>query len=446
MISGFEGEQKNKSSDTIKIRYLLRHSNQHHEFQILDKTVMTAILKEDIAIETAMRVFRNWNAVDIKGRLKKISLEIENEELAKITEALALHSVDWGLNPFLKSPSREKLKLSWSAKIISYDLFQLDVELKNEGIIDAQRLIIMTKSSNDLLDGLEFPIGRLLPGKKEKRSLKINISPEMVDETEPIEMIIFDHNLKKIKSIKDRLRFPEKPYTFFKVSMKIYDNGEFGSEGNGDGKVQSGETIALSFKITNLSKKIIPKLMFNIKGTERSFRINRGKIVLTDLYPEIDQKDFFLFQMKRNSSRHNKILMEMNAKNSGVPKISKLWLLDKMLTDEQILTPVFVELKWHDLNGNNVEGETQLETLMLSGKITNASEVRDLYVHLNDKKVFYKANLNHQNISRYQIENSMLFQFKKIINLSPGINKISVFTRSRHGFTSEHKLRMLREH
>ena len=82
---------------------------------------------------------------------------------------------------------------------------------------------------------------------------------------------------------------------------------------------------------------------------------------------------------------------------------------------------------------------------MLSGKIRNASEVRDIYVHLNGKKVFYKANLNQHSNPRDQIENSLLFQFKNIINLSPGINKISVFTRSRHGFNSEHKLRMLRE-
>ena len=53
-------------------------------------------------------------------------------------------------------------------------------------------------------------------------------------------------------------------------------------------------------------------------------------------------------------------------------------------------------MKWQDLDGNNVKGETQLDTLMLSGKVRNAGEVRDIYVHLNDKKVFYKANLNQQ--------------------------------------------------
>ena len=280
MVSSSEGEQTKKSTDSIKILYLSRNSNQNDESQIVDKTVMTAILKKDIAVETAIRLLRHWNAKNIRSGIKKVSLKIENEELTKITEALAVHSIDWSLNPFLKSPSGEKLKLSWSAEIISDDLLKLDVKLKNEGIIDAQRLIIITKSSNELLDGLEFPIGRLLPGKIETRSLNINISSEMMAETEPIELNIFDHNLQKIKSIKDQLRLPEKPIIPFRVSMKINDNGKFGSEGNGDGKVQSGETIALSFKITNLSNKIIPKLIFNIKGTddEKFLYIGRRRV------------------------------------------------------------------------------------------------------------------------------------------------------------------------
>ena len=446
MISGFEGEKTNNSEDSIKIRYLSRHSKQYDESQIVDKNVITAKLKEGIAIETARRALMHWNTENIKRVLQQISLETEQKELAKITGALAVHGIDWSLNPFLKSPAGENLKLSWSAETISDDLLQLDVQLKNEGLIDAQRLIIVTKSSNGLLDGLEFPIGRLLPEKIETRSVNINISAGMMDETEPVELIIFDHNFQKIKSFKEQLIFLEKPVTFFRVSMKIFDNGEFGSEGNGDGKVQSGETIALSFKITNMSKKLIPELMFYIKGTEGSFRINRGKIVLKNLYPEIDQKDFFLFQVKSNSSRLGKIIMEMDAKNSGAPKISKLWVLDNLLPEKQVLTPVFVDLKWQDLDGNIVKGETLQDTLMFSGKVKNAGEVRDLYVHLNDKKVFYTANLNHHNEFGDKIDNNREFPFKTVINLSPGINQISVFSRGRHGFTSERKLRMLKRH
>ena len=130
---------------------------------------MTDKLKEDIAVETAIKVLTHWNEGSIKRVLQQISREIEQIELAKITDALAVHGIDWGFNPFLKLPSGENLKLSWSAEKISDDLLQLEIQLKNEGLIDAQRLIIMTKSSNNLLDGLELPIGRLLPEKIETR-------------------------------------------------------------------------------------------------------------------------------------------------------------------------------------------------------------------------------------------------------------------------------------
>ena len=48
-------KQTNNSEDSIKIRYLSRHSKQYDESQIVDKNVITDKLKEDIAIETARR-------------------------------------------------------------------------------------------------------------------------------------------------------------------------------------------------------------------------------------------------------------------------------------------------------------------------------------------------------------------------------------------------------
>ena len=62
-------------------------------------------LKEDIAVETAIRVLTHWNKVDNKRVLHQISREIEQIELAKITDALAVHGIDWSFNPFLKLPN-----------------------------------------------------------------------------------------------------------------------------------------------------------------------------------------------------------------------------------------------------------------------------------------------------------------------------------------------------
>ena len=46
----------------------------------------------------------------------------------------------------------------------------------------------------------------------------------------------------------------------------------------------------------------------------------------------------------------------------------------------------------------------------------------------------------------FSILNDQILPFKTVINLSPGINRISIFSRGLHGFTSERKLRMLRRY
>ena len=61
MISVFESKQANKSEDSIKIRYLSRHSKQNDESQIAAKTAISEKLKEDIAVETAIKVLTHWN-------------------------------------------------------------------------------------------------------------------------------------------------------------------------------------------------------------------------------------------------------------------------------------------------------------------------------------------------------------------------------------------------
>ena len=70
------------------------------------------------------------------------------------------------------------------------------------------------------------------------------------------------------------------------MAMKIHDDGELGSQGNGDGKVQSGEIIALAFKLVNKGKQTVPELLLRIRGTEGSFRVNRGKLMLNNLEPD----------------------------------------------------------------------------------------------------------------------------------------------------------------
>jgi carboxyl-terminal processing protease len=437
-------ENSNADSERLELRYLSGKSKVYDDFELIAESEIIEKLNADIFVETAKRVLIQWNPEDINSGLLQISREVALQESHKITKALAEHGIDWSLNPFLKTPAAENLSLTWFAEEISVDQVQLKVKLRNTGELAGQRLLVVTKSGNVLLDGLEFPLGLLGPDSTAEQTLKVKYFAGMMEETEPLELELFDQNLKKLKSVRLKLHFSPKRIPSFRLAMKIYDNGELGSQGNGDGKVQSGEIIALAFKLANKGKKTVPELLLKIRGTEGSFRINRGKLMLKNLEPDHEQKDYFIFQTLKDTRTLGKISLEMVDTKSGAPKIVNRWNLQDTLPEQMMVTPNFSGLKWQDLNGNLVLGETALQSLILSGKVSNAADVRDVFVHLNDEKVFYSANLNHLEDSPDQQPDNEEFRFSTLLELVPGKNQISVFSRNRYGFTSERRLRILR--
>ena len=437
-------ENSNADSERLELRYLSGKSKVYDDFELIAESEIIEKLNADIFVETAKRVLIQWNPEDINSGLLQISREVALQESHKINKALAEHGIDWTLNPFLKTPAAENLSLTWFAEEISVDQVQLKVKLRNTGELAGQRLLVVTKSGNVLLDGLEFPLGLLGPDSTAEQTLKVKYFAGMMEETEPLELELFDQNLKKLKSVRLKLHFSPKRIPSFRLAMKIYDNGELGSQGNGDGKVQSGEIIALAFKLANKGKKTVPELLLKIRGTEGSFRINRGKLMLKNLEPDHEQKDYFIFQTLKDTPTLGKISLEMVDTKSGAPKIVNRWNLQDTLPEQMMVTPNFSGLKWQDLNGNLVLGETALQSLILSGKVSNAADVRDVFVHLNDEKVFYSANLNHLEDSPDQQPDNEEFRFSTLLELVPGKNQISVFSRNRYGFTSERRLRILR--
>jgi len=437
-------ENSNADSERLELRYLSGKSKVYDDFELITESEIIEKLNADIFVETGKRVLIQWNPEDINSGLLQISREVALQESHKINKALAEHGIDWTLNPFLKTPAAENLSLTWFAEEISVDQVQLKVKLRNTGELAGQRLLVVTKSGNVLLDGLEFPLGLLGPDSTAEQTLKVKYFAGMMEETEPLELELFDQNLKKLKSVRLKLHFSPKRIPSFRLAMKIYDNGELGSQGNGDGKVQSGEIIALAFKLANKGKKTVPELLLKIRGTEGSFRINRGKLMLKNLEPDHEQKDYFIFQTLKDTPTLGKISLEMVDTKSGAPKIVNRWNLQDTLPEQMMVTPNFSGLKWQDLNGNLVLGETALQSLILSGKVSNAADVRDVFVHLNDEKVFYSANLNHLEDSPDQQPDNEEFRFSTLLELVPGKNQISVFSRNRYGFTSERRLRILR--
>ena len=198
-----------------------------------------------------------------------------------------------------------------------------------------------------------------------------------MDETESVEIILFDQNFNQLKSGRKKLNFSPQQNPFFRFSTKIYDNGEFGSKGNGDSKIQNREIISLRFKFINEGVKILPESLLKISVSEGNFRINRGKIFIKNLAPDEEKTDYFLFQPMNNSKNLGKIKMEMIDTKSGNSRFVKSWNLNEDFSESEEMTPVINWLMLYDNDGNPLKGETNINSVILKGEIKNLTNLRE---------------------------------------------------------------------
>jgi len=432
--------KNSKSVTTHRISYLINNRNTYQFSEKLSEKSYIEKLKSDIFVKAAMRALQYWYLNEKKSHLKKIFSEFEFEQSQNIFRKFADLDVDWSLNEFAKIPSPDDLDFSWDSEKISDEILSIKVKINNIGNLIAHRLIAVVKSSNVLLDGLEFPLGKILPGENSSQQINVKYNIGIMEETEPVEIRLFDQNFNQLKSVRKNLNFSPKTNPLFRFSFKIYDNGDFGSKGNGDYKIQNGETIALSFKFVNLSQKTVPEFLLKIRGSEGKFRINRGKITMKNLAPDATKKDFFIFQPLPDSRNLGKIKLEVINIKSGDTVIVKKWNLNEDFSEQEEMTPIIDLLKLNDNDGNFLKGETNLQSVILNGKIQNSSNLRDLFVHLNDKKVFYSDNVNRVKKNDYNFLKETEFNFRVRIKLESGKNEISLFTRNLQGTKFEQRI------
>ncbi len=428
------------NSVSYRINYLSNNSKKLSE--IISYKSYIDKLKSDIFVKASIKFLESWNPENIIFDFKKIFREFEIVQSRKIHRKLNELGVDWSLSEFTQTPFPEDINFKWESEKISDGILVIKVEIHNLGNQEANRLFAVTKASNVLLDGLEFPLGKILPGETRSQQLNLKYNIGDMEEAELVEVILFDNKMNQLKSESKNLNFLPKTNPSFGFTTKMYDNGEYGSKGNGDTKTQKGEIIALRFNLINQDEKILPEVLLKIRGSEGLFRINRGKIILKNLLPGTEKSDFFLFQPINNSKNLGKIKLEIVDMKSGNPIIVKKWNLNEEFSEKEEMIPIINLLNLNDNDGNILSRVTNSQTVVLNGQVQNSSNLRDLYVHLNDKKVFYIEN--DKKVDNYEEDLFFKkgFSFSTKIKLRNGKNEISVFARNFQGTISERRKRI----
>ncbi len=261
-----------------------------------------------IAREVALGLSGVADAEQRAARLQKVAGRLASEEDGRIVEALADGDVDWSGKPTDGSGDLvARARLVSKGPVGAGDPFVVSVEVENRGSTAVERVHGISDCVHDELDGIEMLIGKVEPGEKIVRDLELQVMPWHSDFTDVLAFDIHVGEPDETVDARAELRFdvegsqrPGLAYDWWIVDdpslvataparpkVKLPPGEKpFEVRGNGDGMLQPGERVLLSFVAHNRGPGPSPDVRAILRnGSSQQGLLEEGAVTLGELAP-----------------------------------------------------------------------------------------------------------------------------------------------------------------
>ncbi len=260
---------------------------------------------------------------------KQIITDARTAEVAKVSADLANLGIDWSdapadvpVAPPGAPPPPVEVKLETDRagnEVAAGEPMNLKVTVTNKGTAPLHRLAAITKSDNLLYDNKELVIGKLDAGKSKTASIPLgwcDVEGRKAGSTAPLPkdaprvcriprdtfsrqdgiQVRFDEARGRApgqQQLRVAVKALERPV--FAYSYQIADS----RKGNGDGKVQKGEHLAMFLTVKNVGKGKSYETQANLKNLSGDgLLLHEGRFDLSNLQPGEMKRVLFTFDVE----------------------------------------------------------------------------------------------------------------------------------------------------
>jgi carboxyl-terminal processing protease len=427
--------------------------------------------------------------------------EASERELNRAIAELKKLGVDWGVGADAGVSTVQVESTTSSDKGVAGQPFELKVKVTNTGKAALYRLRAQTKSDYPLFNGRELVFGKLQPGESrewsttlgfcstDKDKRKCVLPEDTTDRADGIK-IVFDEahgHAPAAAEIRTQLQALQRPQ--FSYQVQVADTA-----GDGDGRIERGETATVYFDVQNTGKGKALNVTANLRNiTGPGVLLRDGRFELKevppgearrvaftfDVSPEFEGKDLQVevsvsdTRLREFASEKLTVPVDAPAPGAPAPRTGSVILADgspvlsapvssaravaraigptslkatatlgeytrvdlgegrpgwvesralatgeaagKLAFDSSRMPPrLTVD------HGNTLV--TQNRALPLKGSATDDARIRDVYIFVGARKVYYTSNA----------KDAKTLPFTADVPLEPGINYVNVFARENH--------------
>ncbi len=438
-----EGPQKKEVSPLPLPQYQMRYLTLEGKDE---ENTGQIELDEDFPVRLAAKFLAESQPSDRPAFLKKVPKILETvaeEEDHRLQEAMTKIGVDWskgskegkprGVVTISLEDEKGRPRKGFSAGESGF----LRVTVENRGNVPFDRLVGVTKSEDPLFANLEFPFGKVGPSEKRewKRALKI---PDLVKRRNiPVELEFHEQFNRIPQTLKINLEVEEPPLPVFEYRYRIVDNGSRGTRGNGNGKMERGETVGLLFQIKNSGEGKSQAPVVNLKKVEgEEVFIEKGRQELEPLLPSGEEEALMRFRIPAKG-KMEKVVFDLNIQDTHLGKELSDHLVIPLSQDPSSPPPGVFQTPPKILTDPKDPPLKSEGSYTLRGRVTDDHQVKYLVVFVGGEKVFYQQPATSGE--------SKSLDFKIILPLKKGINLVTLEAEDDRALTTRKEWVLWRE-
>ncbi|MFZ8894787.1 MAG: S41 family peptidase [bacterium] len=413
-------QQESKAENYI-LHYMRDSEDEETD---MDKPLSAAEIENDDYVRIAVRLLREHLPYQetMKATLARshamLQAQAEKEVVSEISKQAEL---DWTLSS--PSPTElPELQISFEQEI---DLgvwqgitppfapdrkLRIKVQLENKGSMPMERVLVVSESSIDWLDDIEFPFGKLEGGEKGLWVREIDVDQQENPSWLPLDFLVLEGEDQELLRKEFLWSVVPDALPTFSMGFQIIDNGSAGSVGNGDGIPQSGETLALKVNLEMQDPQELEEVVLRIGSSEDGLIWLQDRVEWKSLKDGQSYEENLLVRIPQGIEQLGRWQVAL-----FVPRVDQaLWnyhWMGKIGPEARVEPPV--------LQTNFIRDDlpilTRDEELIWNIDLSDDNGLEDLQCFVNGKKLNY-FSLNNKR-SEALVWNSPLLEGKNLIEL-----------------------------
>ena len=413
-------QQESKAENYI-LHYMRDSEDEETD---MDKPLSAAEIENDDYVRIAVRLLREHLPYQetMKATLARshamLQAQAEKEVVSEISKQAEL---DWTLSspsptelPDLQISFEQEIDLGvWQGitpPFASDRKLRIKVQLENKGSMPMERVLVVSESSIDWLDDIEFPFGKLEGGEKGLWVREIDVDQQENPSWLPLDFLVLEGEDQELLRKEFLWSVVPDALPTFSMGFQIIDNGSAGSVGNGDGIPQSGETLALKVNLEMQDPQELEEVVLRIGSSEDSLIWLQDRVEWKSLKDGQSYEENLLVRIPQGIEQLGRWQVAL-----FVPRVDQaLWnyhWMGKIGPEARVEPPV--------LQTNFIRDDlpilTRDEELIWNIDLSDDNGLEDLQCFVNGKKLNY-FSLNNKR-SEALVWNSPLLEGKNLIEL-----------------------------